>query len=192
VLLAAGAVAADGWLDRAAGRARATLLAVAIGLSAVVGAVVGLAVLPASRLGPVLAVNPDAGEMVGWPAFTDAVARAWTGLPAAEGDRAVILTGNYGEAGAIVRYGPERGLPAPYSGHNGFAYWGMPPDSATTVVAVGYGRDELDRDFARCTVSGLVDNGLGLDNDEQGGPIVVCRDPRRPWSQLWPELEHLG
>lgn len=192
VLLAAGAVGTDHWLRHGAVRRRQILLAVCIGLSAVVGAVVGLAVLPVRNLGPVLAVNPDAGEMVGWPAFTGTVAGAWNGLPAADRARAVILTQNYGEAGAVDRYGPDRGLPPAYSGHNGFGYWAVPPDTATTAVVTGYNRTDVDFYFSRCDAAGVVDNGLGVDNDEQGGTVWVCHDPRRAWSALWPELKHLG
>ncbi|HVQ95223.1 MAG TPA: glycosyltransferase family 39 protein [Mycobacteriales bacterium] len=196
VLLAAGGIAADGWLRRAAergrGRSLRTRLTVAIGLSAVINALIGLALLPTSALGPVLAVNPDAGEMVGWPRYADAVASAWNLLPPGDRGHAVILAQNYGEAGALLRYGPERHLPAPYSGHNGFAFWGVPPDSATTIVVTGYNQLDVDHWFGSCSLAGRVDNHQGVDNDEQGGPIFICHDPRQPWSVLWPQLEHLG
>ena len=39
----------------------------------------------------------------------------------------VILTCNYGEAGAIHLYGPAYDLPAAYTGHNNFYCWGRPP-----------------------------------------------------------------
>ncbi|MFC4375141.1 hypothetical protein ACFO5K_13660 [Nocardia halotolerans] len=38
----------------------------------------------------------------------------------------------------------------------------------------------------------VLDNGVGIDNDEQGAPMFVCRDPVRPWSQVWPQLRTLG
>jgi hypothetical protein len=41
------------------------------------------------------------------------------------------------------------------------------------------------------TLAGRVDNGVGLDNEEQGGPIWVCRGMRVPWSRAWPGLRHL-
>jgi len=192
VLLAAGGIATDGWLRRDTGRTRARRLAAALAFAALTGAVVGLAVLPARWLGPVLLVNPDAGETVGWPALTRDVARAWAELPAAERSHAVVLAGNYGEAGAIQRFGPQFGLPVPYSGHNAYADWAVPPDGATTAVVIGYSERRLSRLFARCTVAGHVDNGQGLDNGEQGGPIWICRDPRRPWSVAWPDIRHLG
>lgn len=192
-LLAAGGIAADGWLARGVPRVRARLLTAAVALSAVVAAVVGLAVLPARALGPVLAVNPDAGEQLAWPRYVDTVAGVWAGLSNSERGTGLVVTANYGEAGAIERYGPARGLPVPYSGHNGFARWRVPVGQAGPVVVVGY-RDpaQLARFFGSCQQRATLDNGLGLDTEEQGMPVWLCGFPVRPWSQLWPELSRLG
>jgi hypothetical protein len=193
-LLGAGAIATDGWLARGAGRLRAGLVAAAIGLSAAIAAVVGLAVLPVSALAGsvVMALNPDAGETVGWPSEVDTVARVWDGLPAGQRQHAVIFTANYGEAGAVARYGPGRGLPAPYSGHNALADLAVPPGRGAPVVVVGYQTATVDRFFTGCRLAARVDNGLGLDNEEQGSPVWVCQQVRRPWAELWPQLRHLS
>ena len=37
-----------------------------------------------------------------------------------------------------------------------------------------------------------IDNGVDLDNDEQGQPVCLCLGPRQPWTSLWPKLRHLG
>jgi hypothetical protein len=37
-----------------------------------------------------------------------------------------------------------------------------------------------------------IDNGIGLDTQEQGRTVWVCRQQRRPWSQVWPQLHHIG
>jgi 4-amino-4-deoxy-L-arabinose transferase-like glycosyltransferase len=189
-LLAAGAVAVDGWIG--ARRARLWLLGAAVGLSAVVGAVVGLAVLPARALGPVLAINPDVGEQVAWPRYVDTVAAVWSGLRPAERVRGLIVTANYGEAGAIERYGPARGLPPPYSGHNGYARWRVPVGEAGPVVVVGYREAAVERFFVGCRRAATLDNGLGLDTEEQGAPVWLCTGPARPWAELWPMVTHLG
>ena len=132
-------------------RGRARLLAAALALSLVVGAVVGLAVLPARALGPVLAVNPDAGEQVAWPRYVDQIAAVWNRLPGSQRATGVVLTQNYGEAGAIDRYGPAVGLPPAYSGHNGFADWAQPFGQAGPVVVVGYADDSVrGRLFGAC------------------------------------------
>ena len=191
-LLASGAVAVDGWLSRGE-KARRRLVATAVALTAVVAAVVGLAVLPQRALAPVLAVNPDAGEQVGWPAFTDTVAGVWNGLSGADRDRGLILTANYGEAGAIFRYGPERGLPPAYSGHNGFGLWAVPTAKAGPIVLVGYANlQRRDALFRNCQQRATIDNGLGLDTEEQGVPVWVCAEPARSWFDIWPQVRHLG
>jgi hypothetical protein len=43
-----------------------------------------------------------------------------------------------------------------------------------------------------CRVAARIDNGVGVDNDEQGARVLVCRGPVRSWAQEWPSLRHLG
>lgn len=193
VLTAVGAVPTIGWARRGAARARQALLAVAAVLMVAGSAVLLLPTLPADRLpGFVVDVNYDAGETIGWPAFADSVAAVHRGLPAAERDRAVVLTGNYGEAGALARYGPARGLPRAYSGHNSMAGFGRPPADADVVIAVGWSRpDQLRRWFTEVTEVGRVDQRVDVDNDENGGPIFLGRGLRRPWADIWDgEVRH--
>jgi 4-amino-4-deoxy-L-arabinose transferase-like glycosyltransferase len=191
VLLGAGAVATDAWLGRAVVRQR--LLTAAVGLSLVVGAVIGLAVLPARALPPVLAVNPDAGEQVAWPRYVDQVAAVWNALPGSQRATGLVLTENYGEAGAVDRFGPRRGLPPAYSGHNGYADWRQPIGSAGPVVLVGYADDaQRTRLFGSCQQQATLDNGLGLDTEEQGRPVWLCGAPPRPWAETWPDVRRLG
>ena len=80
----------------------------------------------------VVSVNYDIGETVAWPTYVREIATAWDALPASVRAHAAILTSNYGEAGAVDRYGPALGLPVAYSGHMGFWYWGAPPTSASS------------------------------------------------------------
>jgi hypothetical protein len=190
VLLAAGAGPVVDWARRGAVRLRAGLLAAALALSLAIDGVLGLPVLPVERLGgtPVPDVNYDAGETVGWPAFTAAVRRARDRLPADES--VAVLTGNYGQAGAIDRFAPD--LAPAYSGHNSYWTWGPPPEDVDTIVAVGIPEERLDRWFARVAVVEQVDNGVGLENEEQGRPILTATDRLFPWSEIWPELRRLG
>ncbi|MEO3780088.1 glycosyltransferase family 39 protein [Micromonospora sp. B11E3] len=192
VLTAAGAVAAAGW---ATTRIRRALLAAAALAAVATNAVLLLPTLPADRLpGFVVAANYDAGETIGWPAFADSLAAVHRGLPADQRGRAVILAGNYGEAGAVARYGPARGLPRAYSGHNSMADFGQPPPGADVVLAVGWQRpDQLRRWFTDVTEAGRVDQRVDVDNDENGGPIWLCRGLRRPWADIWhTEVRHAG
>ncbi len=189
LLVASGAVAVDRRLERGRGRARRAAFVTATVASAVIGGAIGLPLLPVDRLDPVIAANPDVAETVGWPAVAKTVARVADELP--DGDRAVIFTLNYGQAGAIDRYGPGLGLPRAFSGHNGYADWGMPAARRGPVVVVGFSdRGDLDRHFEDCAVRARIDTGI--DNEENGTPVWSCSAPRRPWAQLWPRLRRLG
>jgi 4-amino-4-deoxy-L-arabinose transferase-like glycosyltransferase len=189
VLLAAGAGWVDEWLEWGRRAPRMAALAAAIALSAVVGAVIALPVLPAENADPVIAANEDVGETIGWPRFARTVAGVYRELP--NRDRTVILTRNYGEAGAIDRYGPGLGLPGAYSGHNAYWDWGPPPEGGAPVIAVGLDDSELAH-LRDCTEAARIDNGVDIENDEQGTRVLVCSGPRRSWSAEWPGLQLLG
>jgi hypothetical protein len=104
----------------------------------------------------------------------------------------VIFTENYGEAGALKRFGPSRGLPHVYSGHNSFTSFGRPPDGAAPVLVVGYSRRSYaEIGFRDCRRVSRFDNGFGVENEEQGGPLWICAGPRLPWHVIWPRLHHL-
>ena len=189
VLIAAGALAVDEWLERGRPGVRTGVLVAALAAAALADAVIALPVLPADRAGPVIAVNADVGETIGWPEFARTIAAVFHGLPDARG--AVILARNYGEAGAIDRYGPALGLPRAASGHNAYGDWGPPPDGAAPVVAIGLRPADVAR-LRGCRVAARIDNRAGVDNDERGTAVLVCGGPRRPWSRAWPALRHLG
>ena len=86
---------------------------------------------------------------------------------------------------------PRAGTARPVSGHNSLATVRRPADASTVVVVVGYQLDEVAGQFASCEVVDRLDNGLDVDNEEQGAPVAVCRDPREPWASLWPRFHHL-
>jgi len=186
-LVGAGAAPVDRWLERGERSVRIGLLVGAVAVSGAIGAVVALPLLPELDTDAVIALNPDLGETIGWPAFAHTVARAYP----PRGTRAVIVTRNYGEAGAIDRYGPGLGLPHAHSGHNAYGDWGSPPNGSAPVVAVGLPPRELAQ-LRTCRVAARIDNGLGVDNDEQGTRVLVCRGPVGSWSHVWPALRHLG
>ncbi|HEU0316523.1 MAG TPA: hypothetical protein VFR49_04290, partial [Solirubrobacteraceae bacterium] len=190
ILLAVGAVGVERWLGT--GRRRPALVGAGLLATAAVSAVIGLGVLPVRDLrgSIVVALNPDTGETVGWPRFTATVAAVYRGLPAAERARTAIFTSNYGEAGAIAHFGPRLGLPYPYSGHNGWTLWGPPPDRDTTALLVGVDPAQADMDFLGCRLRAQIDDGVGLDNDEQGAPVEICHGERQPWARLWASLRH--
>jgi hypothetical protein len=187
VLLAAGSAPVLGWARATA--ARGWMLGAALALSLAVSAVLGLPVVPVTALAgtPVVDVNPDAGETVGWPRFADTIAQVRAGVP---DQHVAVLTQNYGEAGAVDHFLPALG-PA-HSGQNSYWFWGPPPEDATAVIVVGIPEHQVRALFGRVELATRIDDGVGLDNQEQGKPVWVARDPVAPWAQLWPMLRRLS
>ncbi|MGH8931270.1 MAG: ArnT family glycosyltransferase [Egibacteraceae bacterium] len=185
-IVIAGAAALGG---RDASRRRLTALVAA---NAIFAVFVALPVLPPAVLGdtPFGQINDTLVETVGWPEMVATVAAVVAGLPEGEREQVVLLTGPYGEAGALDRYGPQAGLPQPYSGHNSYWHWRRPGNDAATVVAVRMSGELLDDHFASCRRAPSIDNGLGVDNEAQGQPVWVCRGLLGSWRERWPDFRH--
>lgn len=204
VLFAAGAIVTEGVVDGRRGffrrdqrhmwlwRSRRVAVAILI-VNGLLFLPLGLPVLPSSAVAAadLNKVNYNLGEEIGWHGLVRQVDDVWRSLPAGERAHAAVLTANYGEAGALIRYAPW-GLGHVYSGHNSFWSWGPPPDDATTVVTVGYEPDEVEPRLAHCRLVARVHNTDDVHNDEDGAPISVCRDPIAPWHELWSSFRHYG
>jgi hypothetical protein len=190
LLLGLGSVRTSEWTAR--GSRQAGALIAAIALSAAISAVVALPLLPERQLqgSVVIALNPAQGETVGWPRFAATIAGAWRQIPAAERHRTAIFATNYGEAGALDLFGPALHLPRPYSAHNAYSEWGRPPADDGHALVIGDGSAaEAAPWFARCRTLATIDDGVGLNNDEQGLRVMLCR-PTASWAALWPRLRH--
>ncbi|MEV1171372.1 glycosyltransferase family 39 protein [Nonomuraea sp. NPDC049784] len=175
----AGCVPAAAWMESRVARRRVVWWGL-LGTS-VIGIVVALPLLSLSALGS--SPNEVSRESVGWPRFVAQVAGVYRALPSGT----IVLTSNYGEAGALDRFTPA--IPV-YSGHNELWYQGPPPETAQTVVAVGLPPERLRLRFARCESAGVIDHGTGVANEEQGLPITVCSGPRTSWMTAWPDFQH--
>src|SRR5439155_5643214 len=118
---------------------RAALITAALAVNIALSAVIALPLLPVPVLAktPVPALNQVTRDQIGWPAYVRQVAGVYRDLSAGDRAHAVIVTGNYGEHGAIARYGGPYGLPPVYSGQNELWYLARPPGGATVVVLVG-------------------------------------------------------
>jgi 4-amino-4-deoxy-L-arabinose transferase-like glycosyltransferase len=134
------------------------------------------------------AFNYDLGETIGWPQLVQQVAVAARRLTPSERAHLAVFTDNYGEAGAVDRFGPALGLPAAHSGHNSYWLWGPPPNLDTTALLVGTDATSFPWCSSR-TVVATVSNPVHVHNDEYGAPITVCH-LTVPWSDIWPATRH--
>ncbi len=139
-------------------------------------------------------LHDNFAEEIGWPELTETVADIYHSLPAAEQAQTAILTGNYGEAGALNLYGPDYGLPPVISGVNSYWLRGYPNPPPETLIVVGFSAEVLDHHFAACDLAGHVTNRYGVDNEEATAhpDIFLCRQPRQPWPVLWERLQRFG
>jgi 4-amino-4-deoxy-L-arabinose transferase-like glycosyltransferase len=192
-LYAAAALPIERWLARhRRGLARPAAVA-ALGVTTLILAPVAIPVLPVAAFADssINEANPQMGEQVGWWDLAHEVARVWDRIPARDRSRAIVLTANYGEAGAIERFGPDLGLPQPYSAHNNYWWWGPPPFDTRTVVLVGWEpQTYAERYFRSVERAGTIRNAFGVDNDEEDASIWLATDPREPLPVAWPALRH--
>jgi 4-amino-4-deoxy-L-arabinose transferase-like glycosyltransferase len=193
VLLAAGAQPTVDWLHRGRSRLRAGMITAAVALS-LTAIPVTLPVVPVGSVHstPIVALNYDAGETIGWPAYVREIAAVYDSLPAAQRASAIVLASNYGEAGAVGHFGAASGLPPAYSGDNGYWYWGPPPAAATTAVAVGFDRPALAAFCGSLRLATQLNNHVAVHDDEQGAPVWVCSALRAAWRAIWPRLRDFG
>ena len=163
------------------------------------GIIFGLLVLPVAPIGSGLwrttsQIHDLFREEIGWPDLAREVAAIYNALPPAEREHTGILTGNYGEGGALNLYGPALGLPHAMSLTNSFWYRGYDPRLPQTVIVVGFDLDEASKLFRTCSVAGKNTNPFGVENEESRDhpDILLCQDLRMPWPQYWENNRRFG
>ena len=196
MLLAAGAVWFESWLGGRRENARRLGSGLLWGMQAI-GCLIGLVLMkPIAPINSPLweitsSVNEEVTEMVGWQELTAQVAGIYQSIPESEKKRTVILAGNYGEAGALDLYGNDYGLPPMISGANSLWQRGYGEPDPQTVIAVGFESSYAQTFFSSCTYSGKVTNRYQVKNEESTHhtSLFVCREPRRPWREMWQEMQ---
>jgi hypothetical protein len=175
LLLAAGAVAFDGWIGVDPDRWRQVMTCLVV--VALVAVPAATPVLAPRDYGILLAdVDGDVGEEVGWPEMVDLVASVRKVLPAHEIPDLRIVTSTAGAAAALDYYGPARGVPRGTALSAEGAYGGLWPDGepAGTILFVNFTRSEL---IPYCRVVGplaIVTNRAAVPNRLLGAQISFC------------------
>jgi hypothetical protein len=123
-------------------------------------------------------------DEIGWLELADQTATAWHRLSPAERADGAIVARNCGEASALERYGPSRGLPSVLSGHLTRQYWRPARLPQRFGLLVGFDRYDLTQLCSGWRRLAVIDNRWHLDNEERGRIIAGCR-LRRPLGALW-------
>lgn len=204
VLMAAGAVAIERWAtSHAAWIRQAAVALLAVG---------GLFMLPATL--PVLPTSDLAdftqtmglaekeieqgksaplpqwwADRFGWESLVADVAGVYDSLPEADRSQAVILTSNYGEAGALELLGSDRELPPVVSGHNTYYLWGPGGASGNVVIAVGFSQNRLEESWSDVETGAIHKCQYCMDY-ENDMPIYVARGPLAPLATIWSDFKH--
>jgi 4-amino-4-deoxy-L-arabinose transferase-like glycosyltransferase len=151
----------------------------------------------AERIGATAALRTNTGEldrlpqdyadMLGWEQQVRAVAEVYRRLPPADREQAVLLGGNYGEAGALDFFGPRYGLPAVVSPAGSFWFFGPGTGPGNVLVTIGVDRGDLDGRFATVEPAGRIASPWSV-SEERDLTIYVARGPRRTLQEVWPGL----
>jgi hypothetical protein len=151
---------------------------------------VGARAATTSNTGVPLAIPQDFADMLGWPQMVAAVARAAARIPADAQQDAVVIAGNYGEAGAVEYYGPRLGLPPVVSPAGSFWYFGPSTRSGTTAIAVGIPLERLRRFYARVTPIERVQHEAEewVVPEERDVVVALCEQPIAPIQTVWESL----
>jgi dolichyl-phosphate-mannose-protein mannosyltransferase len=207
MLFAAGAVAIEAWVENSAREwTKAAILAPLV-VGGIVAAPLALPVLPLDAAAAyakfwdvdrVKVEKSPSGklpqmyaDMMGWPEQADAVAGVFHSLAPADQSRAAILAKNYGQAGAIDYFGPQRGLPRAISGHNDYYLWGPQQHTGDVVITLGMSLDELKPLFGDIELAATIRNEYAIP-EENNLPVYICRKPKMSLQQAWPSLKFYG
>jgi hypothetical protein len=196
MLLAAGTVWLEGWLETRPAKIRQFGFGLVWGMLAVGGLIGIVLVKPIAPINSPLwnitsKTNGEIVEMVGWQDLTARVAEIYQALPDEEKPNTVILAGNYGEAGALDLYGKQYGLPRVITGANSYWYRGYGEPEPETVIVVGFDGSYAGQFFRSCKYTGTVTNAYNVKNEEstRHTGLYVCREPRLAWSELWQKMQ---
>lgn len=128
-------------------------------------------------------------DMFGWEEMVKTVAGVYDKLSPEDRTGCAILTGNYGEAGAIDLFGAKYGLPKAISGHNSYFLWGSRGYTGEVVILFGDRAEILKGMFANVQQVATISNPYAMPV-ERDLPVYLCRKPRASLQQLWPSFKY--
>ena len=210
MLLAAGAVALEHWLDRPeSARPRLQWLKPTIVIVLLASGVHLLPIvvpvlspdhfltytktlpfkLPINEYSHARAALPQwYSDQFGWKEIADETEVAWNRIPVDHRSDCGIFAQDYGQAGAIDFFGRARGLPPALSGDRTYWLWGPHGYSGNCLIVLGDRRERLEQLFNHVEYVGTsADNPWALES--QIG-VYICKGAKfGTLTQIWPQLK---
>jgi hypothetical protein len=148
----------------------------------------GVTAATRTNVGVQLELPQDYADMLGWEEFTDTVASVWRELPSEEREGAVLLATNYGRAGALDWYGPDRGLPPSIAPIGSYWFWGPGDREWDVAVVAGSDSVSLAGFFEEVREAARIRDPWRVPEERDVGVFVVRR-PYESLAEVWPRFE---
>lgn len=140
-----------------------------------------------TNTGDVGVLPQDYADMLGWREQAQAVAEVYQALPPAQRARAVLVAGNYGEAGALDFYGSRLGLPRAVSPAGSYWFFGPGELPGEVVVTLGVPPEALRQFYDSVRTVARIGHPWAVE-EERNVPITVGTRPRATLQEVWPSL----
>jgi hypothetical protein len=203
-MLAAGAVAFEGWTRGSRWRWARWVMAANLAVGLAIFLPMGLPVLTPAALAEyqaTLGIAPRPAEVshvstlpqyfsdrFGWRELAQTVSEVYDELDPETQRQTVIIGSNYGHAGAMEYWSDEFDLPAVYSSHNSYWFWGPPSEpDIEVVIATGVSRERLLRYFDEVDEVAYSKHQWALESNIS---VSVCRRPKMTFAEIWPEIKN--
>jgi len=194
MLLAAGAVVGEKWLQQRSPTQQKRLLA-ATGIILFIGAGIGIALmLPVAPVHSALwdvtsQVHDNFIDEIGWPELVATTAPIYQ-REQADHPSLGILAAHYGPASAFQLYGDPYNLPPVISPSNDYWLRGYGDNPPTAVIAIGFTAEALAEFFDSCRLVGRNQNKYQIEKPRS--EIYLCEGAKGGWETIWPLMRRFA
>ena len=136
-------------------------------------------------------LDTDFASTVGWREITSQLTAMYQALPASERTTTVIVSSDYGVAGALQIYGNPALLPASFSPQLSDYYWLPKQLAATHALMVGYQPSDVAWMCTSATVVGHLTVPYHVVSLESDAPVTLCT-LKAPLPAIWPGLRNFS
>lgn len=140
-----------------------------------------------TNTGEMALLPQDYGDMLYWEEKVASIARVYDSLPPDERSDAVILAGNYGQAGAVDFYGERYGLPQAVAPLGSYWFFGPGEKPGRVLITIGVSREDLEESYGEVRTAKTLHYPMAVE-EEQDLEILISRFPRMTLQEVWPQF----